>query len=54
MVGRADLRITEAAKLGFRRFVIPAGNVSGLKVRQQDLKIIGVRDVSEAMEAVFV
>ena len=54
MVARADLRIAEAAKLGFRRFVIPAGNVSGLKVRQQDLKIIGVRDVSEAMEAVFV
>ena len=54
MVSRADLRISEAATLGFKRFVIPAGNVPALKIKQQGLKIVGVRDVTEAMEAVFV
>ena len=51
MVSRVDVRINEAANLGFRRFVIPAGNVPGLKVKQQGLDIIGVRDVLEALEA---
>ena len=52
-VGRADMRITEAATLGFKRFVIPAGNAESLKLKQKNLEIIPVRDVSEAMEAVF-
>ena len=51
MVSRVDVRINEAANLGFRRFVIPAGNVQGLKVKQQGLEVIGVRDVLEALEA---
>lgn len=54
MVSRADLRISEAATLGFKRFVIPAGNVPALKIKQKGLQIVGVRDVTEAMEAVFV
>lgn len=53
-VARADDRISEAATLGFKRFVIPAGNLQGLKIKQQGLEIVGVRDVIEAMEAVFV
>ena len=54
MVSRVDIRISEAATLGFKRFVIPAGNMPGLKLKQQGLEIVGVRDVTEAMEAVFV
>lgn len=54
MVARVDARISEAATLGFKRFVIPAGNLAGLKVRQRDLDIVGVGNVLEAMEAVFV
>lgn len=54
MVARVDVRISEAAKLGFKRFVIPAGNLTGLKVRQSGLDIVGVSNVMEAMEAVFV
>lgn len=54
MVARVDIRISEAANLGFKRFVIPAGNLTGLKVRQPGLKIVGVRNVMEAMEAVFI
>ncbi|HMM23148.1 MAG TPA: DNA repair protein RadA [Selenomonadales bacterium] len=54
MVSRIDLRVREAAALGFRRIVIPAGNLSGLKSRQAGLEIIGVSNVVEAMEAVLV
>ncbi|WP_371376692.1 DNA repair protein RadA [Sporomusa aerivorans] len=54
MISRAEARIAEAAALGFKRFVIPAGNVPGLKmVRSAGLDIIGAASVSEAMEAVF-
>lgn len=54
MISRAEARIAEAAALGFKRFVIPAGNVSGLKLaRSAGLDIIGAASVSEAMEAVF-
>jgi DNA repair protein RadA/Sms len=54
MVSRVDIRISEAATMGFKRFVIPSGNLTGLKVRQQGLKIVGVSNVLEAMEAVFI
>jgi DNA repair protein RadA/Sms len=55
MITRVEARINEAAALGFKRFVIPAGNYSGLKLpRITGLELIGVASVSEAMEAVFV
>ncbi|MBC8014218.1 MAG: DNA repair protein RadA [Sporomusaceae bacterium] len=54
MVSRVDIRIGEAAKLGFKRFVIPAGNLTGLKIRHSGLEIVGVSNVIEAMEAVFI
>lgn len=54
MVARVDIRISEAANLGFKRFVVPEGNLKGLKVRQTGLTIVGVRNVIEAMEAVFI
>ena len=54
MVSRADIRIAEAANLGFKRFVIPAGNLQGLKIKKKGLEIVGVNHVTEAMEAVFV
>lgn len=53
MVARADLRVREAAALGFKRLVIPAGNASGLKICQAGLEVIGVNNVEEAMEVVF-
>jgi DNA repair protein RadA/Sms len=54
MVPRIEARIQEAGTLGFQRFIIPAGNVSGLKTRRDHLEIVGVTSVSEAMEAVFI
>ena len=54
MVSRVDIRIGEAPKLGFKRFVIPAGNLTGLKIRHSEIEILGVSNVIEAMEAVFI
>jgi DNA repair protein RadA/Sms len=54
MVPRIELRVKEAAALGFARAVLPAGNLAGLKLRPPGLEIIGVNNVTEAMEAVFV
>lgn len=54
MVPRIDTRISEAATLGFRKFIIPSGNLSNLKNQQRGLNIVGVGSVAEAMEAVFV
>ena len=53
MISRVELRIREAAALGFKRAVIPAGNLAGLKLRPPGLEIIGVSNVPEAMEAVM-
>lgn len=53
MVSRVDLRLREAAALGFGRAVIPSGNLTGLKHSQTGLEVIGVSNVTEAMEAVF-
>jgi len=52
MVSRADTRIAEAVNLGFKRFVIPKGNLTNIKIRQP-VELIGVSNVVEAMEAVF-
>ena len=46
-----ELRMKEAAKLGFRRFIIPAGNQKHLKMTE--MGIIGVRSVEEALENLF-
>lgn len=54
MVSRVENRISEAVTLGFKRFVIPAGNLANIKVRQQGLDIIGVSNVADAMEAVWI
>ena len=53
MISRVDLRVREAAALGFKRVVVPAGNLAGLKARPAGLEIIGASNVMEAMEAVM-
>lgn len=52
MVSHAETRIKEAITLGFRRFVLPKGNIGKLKKVSADIEIIGVSQVNEAMEAV--
>src|SRR4051794_21331098 len=51
-VGGAELRLAEAKKLGFRRCVLPELSRSQLHGRSE-LELIGVRDVSAALEALI-
>lgn len=48
-VAQAETRLKEAAKIGFRKAIIPGGNAGHLK-NDLGLDIAGVRNVEEAME----
>ncbi|WP_288759299.1 DNA repair protein RadA [uncultured Veillonella sp.] len=52
-IPRIEQRIQEAAKLGFRRFIVPAGNKQQLKKLNGDITVHGVSTVEEALQAVF-
>jgi len=49
---QASVRVREAYAMGFRRCVIPHGNVSGLDY-DDGIEVIGVRNVADALEALF-
>ena len=49
---QANFRLREAARLGFRRAVIPQNNLSGLESDDR-VEIIGVRSIVEALDALF-
>ncbi len=51
-VGRMDVRIKEASKLGFSRCVLPYSNVERLR-GFQDMKLIGVRLLQEVLTVLF-
>ena len=51
-VAQAEIRLKEAAKIGFERAVIPAGNADKIKAKQ-DIEIIGVRNCDEFLKAVL-
>ncbi len=51
-VSHAEARLKEAAKIGFRKAVIPYGNAEKVK-NHQSLELIGVRNVEEFLEAVL-
>lgn len=46
-----ELRMKEAAKLGFKRFVVPAGNLKHIQIK--GMEIVGVKSVEEALENLF-
>ena len=50
-ITQPEMRVKEAAKFGFHRCILPAGNVKQVKVKGMEL--IGVRSVEEAMERVI-
>ena len=53
-VGNTEQRINEAARLGFRRCVVPRHNLKGLASGIRDkIEIVGVRTVREAFEAMI-
>lgn len=47
-VARMEQRIQEAAKLGFKRVIMPANNLGGLKT-PQGIELIGVSTIGEAL-----
>ncbi|HJQ26439.1 MAG TPA: DNA repair protein RadA [Blastocatellia bacterium] len=49
---QAAVRVREAYAMGFRRCVIPQGNLVGLEY-DDGIEVIGVRDVGDALEALF-
>ncbi len=51
-VAQAETRLKEAAKIGFERAVIPAGNAEKMKGKQE-IDIIGVRNCDEFLKAVL-
>lgn len=52
-VAHVQSRIMEGHKLGFKTFVIPAGNLEGLELGREGMEIIGVRTVEEALDALL-
>ncbi|MBI4683415.1 MAG: DNA repair protein RadA [Nitrospirae bacterium] len=47
-ISQADIRINEAAKLGFKKGIVPLSNSNNNK--NQNINIIGVKNVEEAVE----
>ena len=52
-VSRIGQRISEAQKLGFRRIVLPYGNMGGISQSSYDIQLVPVRRVSEAVRELF-
>lgn len=52
-VTRIEQRIGEAAKLGFKRFILPAANAKTLDAAKFPLALIPVRRVEEALREMF-
>jgi DNA repair protein RadA/Sms len=49
---QASIRVREAYAMGFRRAIIPEGNVRGLEY-DDGIEVIGVRNVADALDALF-
>ncbi len=48
-VGRTEQRLREAARLGFRRLIVPQSSID-LRERLHDIELIGVRTVRDAID----
>lgn len=48
MVTMADIRVNEAAKMGFTRVIMPKSNLRGIKKTPEGIQIIGVSNMQEA------
>lgn len=52
-VAQAEKRISEAARLGFKKCVLPRQNLKSLLYKREDIEIVGVGSVREACSAAF-
>jgi DNA repair protein RadA/Sms len=50
-ISQADMRIKEAAKLGLKKGLVPAGNLHNIK--ETSIEVIGAKNVEEALEILF-
>jgi len=50
-VSNADLRVSEAARMGFKKVIIPHHNLTSV-TKRNDIKVVGVRTVREAFEEI--
>jgi DNA repair protein RadA/Sms len=48
-IGHVEKRVQEAAKLGFKRIVVPQNNLKGIK-NPDGIEIVGVQSVNEALQ----
>ena len=51
-MSRIEQRVQEAAKLGFKRAIVPASNLGGWDY-PQGIQVIGIETVNEAMKEAF-
>jgi DNA repair protein RadA/Sms len=51
-IGQIEKRVQEAAKLGFKRIIVPQNNVKGVKANRE-IEIVGVDRIEKAMEALL-
>jgi len=52
-INRLEQRISEAAKLGFKKMIVPDFNTGGLNLKKLDIELIRVKKVEEAFRALF-
>ena len=50
-VSNADLRVSEAARMGFKRVLVPHHNLSSIIIRDS-IEVVGVKTVREAFEEI--
>lgn len=50
-VSNADMRVAEAARMGFHRVIVPYHNLSGI-TKRDDVTVVGVKTVREAFEEI--
>ncbi|MBV6477304.1 MAG: DNA repair protein RadA [Ignavibacteria bacterium] len=48
-----DKRISEASKLGFKKIILPKGNLKNINRKNSGIEIIGVERIKDAVDALF-
>ena len=51
-ISQADLRLREAAKMGFRRCLLPERNLAKLEP-VEGMELVGIREIGDALDAAF-
>jgi DNA repair protein RadA/Sms len=50
--GQVEMRVSEAERLGFQRFIMPKGNFDRLRLKSK-MELIGIATIQELLDAVF-